>query len=120
MAFADPQSVTVAGTAVSLPRTGSGVNSGAFTAPDGTLALTVSSSYGKRTRRQIRLNGSKIVTDPLASDRNIPVSASVYLVVDTPTTGYSLDDQKALAAALVSYLGASSNARLTQLLGGEN
>jgi hypothetical protein len=45
---------------------------------------------------------------------------SVYLVVDTPKTGYTVAEQKQIVDALTAYLTASSGARATQLLGGEN
>jgi len=120
MAFSDPQSVSIGGTAVPLPRTSSGVNSGAFTAADGTASLVVSHAYGKRTRRTVRINHSKIAPDPLISAQNIRHSMSVYLVVDAPVTGYSVAEQKSIVDALAAYLSASSGARTTQLLGGEN
>lgn len=120
MAFADPQSVTINAIAKSLPRTSSGVNSGAFTKDDGEVALSVAHSYGKRTRRTIRVTHSKIAPDPLISSQNIKYSMTVYIVVDVPVTGYTVAEQKQVADGLTAYLTASSGARLTQLLGGEN
>lgn len=122
MAFSDPQSITLTSGAVSLPRTASGVNTGSFTANDGTSQLVVASTGGntKRVRRSFRLNASKIVTDPLASDRNIPVSMSVYLVVDMPPTGFSVADATDQVKALMGNLSASTYANLAKLLGGEN
>lgn len=120
MAFADPQTVTIATVATALPRTSSGTNAGAFTSPDGTVKLTVSSSYGKRNRRTIRLDFSKIAADPFVAGQNNQVSMSAYIVVDVPKQGFTLSDETANAKALIDYLSASSNARLTQLLGGEN
>jgi len=120
MAFADPQSVTISGSAVTLPRTSSGVNSGVFSKDDGNVKLTVSSAYGKRARRTIRLDHRKIVTDPLVTATNVEKSLSAYLVIDEPLTGYTVAEAKAVADALIAYLSASTGARLTQLLGGEN
>lgn len=60
MAFADPQSVTINAVAQSLARTASGVNTGSFTKDDGNVALSVQHTYGKRTRRQMRLTTRKI------------------------------------------------------------
>ncbi len=120
MAFADPQSVTINAVAQSLPRTSSGVNAGVFTKDDGTVKLSVSHQYGKRTRRTIRIDHSKIAPDPLVSAQNIKFSMSVYLVVDVPVTGYTVAEQKQIVDALSAYLSASSGARTTQLLGGEN
>jgi hypothetical protein len=45
---------------------------------------------------------------------------SAYLVVNTPKVGYTVAEAKAVVDALVAYLAASSGARVTQLLGGEN
>ncbi|DAD50261.1 coat protein [ssRNA phage Gephyllon.2_3] len=120
MAFADPQSVTINGSAKTLPRVSSGVNSGQFKTADGLEALSVSHQYGKRVRHMIRLDDSKIASDPLLAGQSIPVSMSAYLVVDVPTVGYSAAEQKYVADALVAYLTASTGAKVTQLLGGEN
>lgn len=119
MAFADPQSVTVAGVAASLPRVSSGVNIGGFQANDGLTKLTVSSQYGKRTRRTLRLERSKVAPDPLISSQNIKYSMTAYVVVDTDD-GWTVAQAKDVVDALVAYLAASTGARVTQLLGGEN
>lgn len=120
MAFADPQSVTINAVANSLPRTSSGPNAGVFTKDDGTVRLSVAHQYGKRARRTIRIDHSKIAPDPLISAQNIKFSMSCYLVVDVPPTGYTVAEQKQVVDALTAYLTASSGARVTQLLGGEN
>jgi len=120
MAFADPQSVTINAVAQSLPRVSSGSNSGAFQKDDTTVKLSVSHSYGSRTRRVIRLDHSKIAADPLQASINVRLSASVYMVVDIPTTGYTVVEAKQIVDALTGYLTASSGAGATQLLGGEN
>jgi hypothetical protein len=120
MAFADPQSVTISGSAISLPRTSSGQNSGAFTSNDGLTKLSVSDSYGGRTRRVLRLDSQKVAADPLLSGVNNSYNMSAYLVVNTPKVGYTVAEAKAVVDALVAYLAASSGAHVTQLLGGEN
>lgn len=120
MSFVDPQSVTVGGTAIPLPRTSSGVSSGGFTSADGTVALTVSHSYGKRTRSSFRLTQSMISADPLIPSQSLPASMSVYMVVDRPVNGITVAQVKSLADALVASLSASSGAKVAQLLGGEN
>jgi hypothetical protein len=120
MSFADPQSVTINAVAQSMPRTGSGLNTGTFTQDDGTNSLVISHTYGKRTRRSIRLNDNKIAANPFDTARNEKVSMSVYVVVDVPPQGYTITEQKYVVDALVAYLTASSGAKVTQLLGGEN
>lgn len=120
MAFADPQSVTINAVAQSLARTSSGVNAGAFSKDDGSVKLGVSHTYGNRTRRMARLDHKKIAADPLQPSTNRAFSMSCYVVVDTPLEGYTVAEQKQIVDAVTAYLTASSGARVTQLLGGEN
>lgn len=120
MAFADPQTLTINAIANTLPRTSSGVSSGTFTKDDGTVRMTISHSLGKRTRHSCRVDFSKIAPNPLISAQNIMFSMSGYLVIDVPQTGFTIAEQKQIVDALTAYLTASSGARVTQLLGGEN
>lgn len=119
MAFADPQTVTINTVAKTLPRTGAGPDSGTFTNNEGDVKLTISHAYGKRNRRTIRLDTSKVAADPLLSE-NVEFSMSTYLVVDTPTRGYTVTEAKQVVDALVAYLAASTGANITKLLGGES
>lgn len=119
MAFADPQSVTINAIAKTLPRVSSGVNSGAFQKDDAEVKLSVSHAYNKRTRRVIRLDHKKIAPDPFTSD-NTEYTMGVYLVVDQPVNGYTVAELKQVVDGFAAYLTASSGARITQLLGGEN
>lgn len=116
MAFSDPQTILTQ----SLPRTSSGVNTGSFTKDDGTRQLDVAHTYGRRTRRVIKFTDTKTAADPLNPTTNKPYSMSVSFVVDVPAFGYTVAEAKVIADGLVAYLTASSGARVTQLLGGEN
>lgn len=119
--LADPQSVTISGTAVSLPRTSSSSNSGEFRSGDGTVVESVSHQYGgKRTRHLFRLDHNKIAPDPLISAANIKYSMSAYVVVDVPVTGYTVAEQKAVIDGLLAQLSASTGALITRVLGGES
>jgi len=120
MSYADPQSVTINAVPVSLPRTSSGQGQGGFASADGTVLMSVSHQYGKRTRRAMRLTQSKTSADPLIPSQNVRSNMSVTLVVDHPVNGFTVAEQKYLVDALVAYLTASSGAKVTQLLGGEN
>jgi len=120
MAFADPQSVTINAIAKSLPRISSGINSGSFSKDDGEVSLSVSHAVNKRARRLIRLDHKKIVTDVLNPTINAPYNMACHLVVDVPIIGYTLAEQKQVVDGFAAYLTASSGARITQLLGGEN
>lgn len=120
MAYADPQSITIAGVATSLPRIGSGLNTGAFQSNDGLVKMNVASQYGKRTRRTLRVEHAKIAADPLNTAQNVKYGMSAYVVIDTPVSGYTVAQQKEVVDALVAYLAATSGSKVTQLLGGEN
>lgn len=119
MALSDPQSVTISGTAISLPRTGMGPNSGTFGSSDGTTAESVSHQYGKRIRRVIRIDTSKVAPDPLISAQNIKHSMAAYVVFDVPVTGYTVAEAKAVWDGFAAQLAASSGALVTKVLGGE-
>jgi hypothetical protein len=119
MSFADPQSVTINAVANTLPRVSTGVNTSSYSKDDGTVKVTVSHDYGKRTRRTIRLDHSKIAADPLTAE-NAKFSMSTYVVVDVPVSGYSIAEAKQVVDALSAYLTAGSGSAVTKLLGGEN
>jgi len=82
--------------------------------------MRVSHQYGRRTRRLIRLDSTKLVADPYQTGVNIQASMSVQLIVDVPKVGFTTTEQKALVDAFTAYLSASSGSKVTQLLGGEN
>jgi hypothetical protein len=115
--YTDPQVVTVSTVAKSLPRVGTSLNASKYQTADRSRALSVTHTSGRRNQDRARLDYSKIVTDPLASDRNLPVGLSVYLVVDTPPTGFSNAEIAAEIIALADWLKTSTNT--DKLVGGE-
>jgi hypothetical protein len=120
MSFADPQSLTISGATTSLPRTSVGDDESEYTSGDGLLQLIASHQYGKRTRRTIRVNASKITSDPFKPTENVRVSMSSYMVVDLPAAGYTAAEAKAVVDGLIAALNANSGALITKLLGGES
>jgi len=120
MAYADPQTVTINAVPNTLPRVSSDRNAGVFQKDDGTIALAVSHQYGKRVRRALKLTHQKTITDPVISGNFTRVNIDFTFVVNAPLVGYSVAEAKQIGDALTAYLTASSGARLTQLLGGEN
>lgn len=116
MAYADPQSITVDATPVTLPRTGSTGNSGAFTSPDQKYKLSITHNGGNRRVHVARLQFSDIVQNPLVPTANSAISAAVTFTVNTPVNGLSAESAEELAAALVAWL---SPANLGKLVGGE-
>lgn len=118
--FADPQTITAITGITSLPRTGAGPTNGTFSSPDGTVLMNVSHANGKRSRMSARLTQSKVSADPLIPSQNLRASASAFLVVDAPLNGFTTAELKILTDTLVAWLAASTGAKVTQLLGGEN
>lgn len=120
MSFTDPQSITIDGTAISLPRTNSGNNLAEYTSSDGLVKLTASHAYGRRTRRVLRLDHAKLTADPFIAANNVKVSMSNYMVFDLPPAGYSNADALEVYSGFVSLLTASSSAIVNHLMGGES
>jgi hypothetical protein len=120
MAFSDPQSVTISGTAVSLPRVNVGNNGSEYLSSDGLVKLSASNSYGKRTRRVLRLDHAKITADPYIPAQNAKVSMSNYIVFDVPVVGYTNAEALAVYAGFKAAFTATSDALITKLLGGES
>ncbi len=120
MALADPQSITISGTPISLPRTSTGDGESEYSSSDGLVQLSLANAYGRRTRRVVRIDHSKITTDPFISTQNVKVSMSNYMVFDLPPAGYSNADVTAIYTGFKTLLTASSDLVITKLLGGES
>jgi len=118
--FADPQTITVSGTANTLPRVGSGDYNGTFSKDDGNLQMKVSHSLGKRIRRVIRVDHRKVAADPLSADQNLNYNMAMYIVVDVPPVGYTPAEVKAVWDGFLANLSASTAANTTKFLGGES
>jgi hypothetical protein len=118
--LADPQSVTINAVAQTLPTVSRGVNSSVYQKEDASVKLTISHAYGKRTRRTVRLDYSKIVADPLVPAQNQKVSMSTYLVIDHPLTGLTNAEIKQVVDGLTGYLTATSGSKVTSVVGGES
>lgn len=118
--FVDPQSVTVATVAHSLPRVTVGDHTASYTKDDETITLTIShlASRNGRTRRMVRLDTSKIATDPFVSGTSRQVSASQYLVVDEPADGAYTNTE--LLDNVKGLLGWLTDANVAKLLAGES
>lgn len=120
MAFADPQSITISGVASSLPRTGSGIGVGGFASNDSSLVMDVRHAPSRtRTSRTIGVTIKKYVSDPLRPADNVPVQATIRLVVNQPIQGFTPADLSAAIVGFLNNLTASSNANIGKLLGGE-
>jgi hypothetical protein len=120
MAFSDPQSITINAVPYSLPRVSSGVNESKYSSADGLVDLSASHSYGRRNRRVLRVDHSKITADPFIPAQNREESMSCYMVFDLPTVGYSNTEAKQVYTGFKTLFTASSDALIDKILGGES
>lgn len=120
MAFTDPQSVTISSVAIPLPRTSVGKDTSTYMSADGLVKLSASHAYGRRTRRVLRLDHSKLTADPFIPAQNTKVSMSNYIVFDVPVAGYSSSDVTAVYQGFKALFTGTSDALITKLLGGES
>jgi len=120
MSFADPQTVTISAVPITLPRTSVDKDESEYTSGDGLVKLLVSHEYGKRSRRMIRIDHSKLTTDPFRPSENVKVGMSNYVVFDLPAAGYTTAEALAVWVGFNTALTASSNALISKVLGGES
>ncbi len=115
--LADPQTVTINATPVSLAKTNAGPNQNEFTSADGTVKMiTKQNTTAKRFRREIRLSTEKVAADPISAI-NAVSGMSVYLVIDEPRNGVFSDVEIGYRIeALKTWL---SSANYNKVLGGE-
>lgn len=122
MALSDPQSVTISGTATSLPRTITGESRSKYSKDDGLVDLQVShTGSGKRRVDTLSLRETRIVANPLVTGVNQEEWDQVSIVWNRPRNGTVTTAQlKALSDALLAYASASSGSVVTKILGGEH
>lgn len=121
MAFADPQNITVDGTAVVLNRVYTGTEDGRFVSSDGAYrAEIVPSNTKNRLSRSARLYNSKTTADPLVGSTNVRVGDMVSLTINRPIDGYSDEEILKQVTGFITWLTGSTNANLKKLIAGEN
>jgi hypothetical protein len=116
--FSDPQSITVDGNAKSLPRIGVGPNGSDYASADGAYGLAISHQRGKRNRRVVRLNFSKVASDPLLDGVSKEYTMAAYVVIDHPTVGYTAAEVEDNVIALADLLKTTNF--VLKVVGGES
>jgi hypothetical protein len=122
MALTDPQSITISGTTTPLPRVFLEARESSYTSADGLIDLSVNHTLVKRGRNRhlLRLDHSKITSNPFDTSQNMTVNLAMYLVIDTPPAGYTATEVMAIYTGFKTLFTASSDATITKLLGGES
>lgn len=117
--LADPQSITIAGATVSLPRTGEIGNQADYTAGDLTRNLRITQKVGKDVRRTTAsLQSHKITADALTAV-NRRVTSTVSVTVTSPIDGFSVQELADELTGLATLLTASSATVAKRILAGE-
>lgn len=121
MSFAEPLAITFPpGTALALPRTSVGKDESEYTTADGLTEVIASHSYGKRTRRLLRVNTTKMAADPFKSSENVKRSMSLYIVFDLPESGFTYAETLAVYTGFKTMFSANGDNMVGKLLGGES
>lgn len=112
--FADPQSITYATVAKSLPAVSRGEDDSEYQLNDSGVLykLTVSHSFAKRNRCVARLQRDSYSPDPIQPANSVLASMTSSFTMDFPTTGLTPSDARDLASALVGWLTAANLLRL--------
>lgn len=118
MALADPQTVTIDGTAHSLARMASEPGRQPYATSDGFRRFVILQSKGKRKRSAIRFETTKAVTDPLTGLSSYQ-DAAVYVMFDRPLVGFTNDELAKIFVGVSTAMTASTNALTLKVLGGE-
>ncbi|DAD50031.1 TPA_asm: coat protein [ssRNA phage Gerhypos.2_1] len=120
MSFTDPLSITISGATLALPRVDVGDDKSEYLSSDGLIRLTASHDYGKRTRRSLRVDTSKLSPDPFKPAENVKVSMSHYMVFDVPPAGYTAAEALEVYKGFKTLYSSTSDAMIVKLLGGES
>lgn len=116
--FSDPQSVTYATVAKSLPAVGRTDTQSEYKLNDSGVVydLILSHQFKARNRVVARLKRDSFASDPIVPAQNILASMTATLTIDFPAVGLTPTDAQALAKALVGW---ASDANVLKLCNGE-
>ena len=117
--LADPQSVTVGGTAISLPLTGSDRGSADYTSADGNSQLRVAQTINGSSRRTvISLKTNKIAADPVTAVNSR--KSSIWTIANVaPLDGFTVVEIRDQLIGLANSLTATTGALTSKIVSGE-
>lgn len=116
--LSDPQILTIAGVAKTMPKISTSGTSSTYSTDDEGVAMQVTHQVTKsgRVRHDVTVTQRKVVADPLTAENDYQ-SVSFKFVVDRPEYGFSASDVDATIAAIKTWL---STATVTKLYGRES
>lgn len=117
MAFADPQTLTVATVSKTLNLVQADGLKSVYVTSDEEYKFTIShQEVKKRTRRMVRIDKRIVATDPLSSI-NEWKNLGIYLVVDEPEYGFTDNDIYDIVAGFKAWL---TEANVLKVLSGQH
>lgn len=120
MSFTDPLSVTISGTTTPLPRVSVGDDKSEYMSSNGLIVVRASHDYGKRKRRMLRIDTSKLSPDTIQPTINAKKSMSLYMVFDLPDEGFDNVEALAVYTGFKTLITANTDDLVKKLLGGES
>lgn len=117
--FADPQTVTYATVAKTLPAIGRNANASEYKLNDSGTVYDLQLSHqfkAQRTRAVARLQRDTVIANPLNTAQSFLASMTATLTMDFPASGLTPADAQTLANALVGW---ATSANLLKLANGE-
>jgi len=111
--FTDPQTLTIATVANSLPKILQEGTTSRYQKSDGLLSLAIRHTPAKdqRMRSLVRVDFSAVVTNPLDSTNDMD-SFSFQIVLDRPLQGFTNTQMSDVWAALKAWLDSTALAKL--------
>lgn len=121
MALPDPLSITIDGTATSLPRIGNDAKGTTlYQSSDGKIRQKILQATTKsRKRSSIRIETTDLVTDALTGLTRWE-DLAVYIMMDRPASGIPNDRIIKVLTGLVASTSATSYSLASRVLGGES
>jgi hypothetical protein len=115
----DPQSITVGGTTIALPKTGSDKASADYQSADLTSQLRVNQTINSTTRNTVvSFKTNKIAADPITAINSR--KSSIWTISNrAPIDGFTIAELKDELVGLANLLTASSGALAAKILAGE-
>jgi hypothetical protein len=110
MAFPDPISFTIGGTATPLNRLGMTLSEGTFADSTGVTSALISSDNKNRYHRSLRLRADEIVANPSIPDQNMAVSYQSVISINYPKNGADRTKVINYLKALAAFIGTGTNA----------
>jgi hypothetical protein len=118
MALPDPQTLTLNG-AQTLPKIVDDGLKSVYISADGKLTLTISHQVNARRRTVVRLDETRVASDPITAVQK-SIVGSTYIVGDFPLWGFTTAEKVAQLTSITSALAATTNALHTRILNGEH